>query len=527
MKKHYVFALAFAATLSLGACSSDNDLDHGFDGNSELVEADGQVLSLCVDNGGDGRFTRAGRPLLSSAAKQDIDYIVLYVVNEDSKVILKKVISKTQWDSASPYENGKQIQITFRKSEGTQLIDGKYQMYAIGYKQSDSNYKLSEFETVGNTVNNTSKVDFSHLFATLSEPATNKAEEIFAGVANVTAKTTDGKSYLVKTDAEGTAATSKKVPTLILNRQVAGVTGYFSNLPAKVGEQNPAKLRLVASGKSDKVFFTTLLGEETDKDNAKAQSNVINGVNQACGEADTPYFDQAKKGYVLYEIDLKTFFPLIGEPKPEAQRGGNFTFADLDLDKDGYVGYKDAQFYVYGKAPSIEDLKNWSMAIQGEYPGTNKLADFWKNPKKNQTLVAGSIFAGEFVIPFGLTAGTKTFELQLISDKGDILKTWNVGVDALCEAPRFADGVSQTAATKDGDLVYNIYRNHMYSMGVKANDTDEPTNPNPDPKPNPDPDPVGPTDPKPEEKPEDLSKGQDLLINVNDNWEIIHGMIID
>lgn len=70
----------------------------------------------------------------------------------------------------------------------------------------------------------------------------------------------------------------------------------------------------------------------------------------------------------------------------------------------------------------------------------------------------------------------------------------------------------------------------MYSVGMKANNTvpGGPT-PNPDPE-NPTPDPEIPE--KPEElpdgeKPTDLSKGQDLIIYVNDNWEVIHDMEID
>ena len=61
---------------------------------------------------------------------------------------------------------------------------------------------------------------------------------------------------------------------------------------------------------------------------------------------------------------------------------------------------------------------------------------------------------------------------------------------------------------------------------MKAQDTDnggpvdptDPTTPEPDPKPEPDDD---------KDEPSDLSVGQNLLINVNDQWEIIHQMEID
>lgn len=160
---------------------------------------------------------------------------------------------------------------------------------------------------------------------------------------------------------------------------------------------------------------------------------------------------------------------------------------------------------------------------------TKALSEFWKNANKNQTLVAGSVFAGEFIIPFLQVSGTNTFELQLLDKDDNILKTWNVQVPTKVTGGsaenNIAAGITATWA-EDTDLIYNIYRNHLYSLGLKTNDIEgggEPGTTDPDPKPNPDPDGGG----DPEDKPEDLSKGQDLLINVNDNWEIIHNMVID
>lgn len=542
MKKHYVFALAFAATLSLGACSSDNDLDHGFDGNSELVEADGQVLKLCVESGGTRAASRAGRPLLSAQAKQNINQIDLYVVNKDTKkLVLKKTIGAAEWEQALDYTqggHGKELQIAFRASENQNLPAANYTIYAIGYNAAEMNFKdiisvelpQSGITTLPTTTteNGSNAVEFKNGQSTpltaLLKDAGKPAEEIFAGQVDVKVVVNKNENYLTTPEAD-----KKAVPTLILNRQVAGVTGYFTNLPAKVGEYVPAKLRLVASGKSDKLFFTSLeLKETAPKVNLK---NVINGAQSVALDKDASFWgsNNLQNAYTVYEIELSSFFPqLKNEPVKD--------FSELDLDKDGYVGYKDAQFYVYGKAPSIEELKSWSKDINGENLGINRLEDFWKNPNEKQTLVAGSIFAGRFVIPFGLTAKTHTFELQLVTADNVVLKTWNVGVKDSEKAadPIFAAGVKNAAeenATADDKLIYNIYRNHMYSMGMKAIDAENPEKPgepDPDPKPNPDPkpDPDKPTDPNPD-KPEDLSKGQDLLIHVNDNWEIIHDMEID
>ena len=60
----------------------------------------------------------------------------------------------------------------------------------------------------------------------------------------------------------------------------------------------------------------------------------------------------------------------------------------------------------------------------------------------------------------------------------------------------------------------------MYNLGVKPSNggTTDPNPGNPDPDPKPDPDKPDP------DQPEDLSKSQNLILKVNDNWEAIHNM---
>lgn len=561
MRKKYLLGMTLMASLAFSSCTKEVFVVQDGEGVEEIQE-DGQVLTLQVSNSGDGLTTRAGRPLLSSQAKQDINTIVLYVVNESNKVVLKKTISPDEWANALDYStngHGKQLQITFRNSDGQKLTTGNYTIYAVGYKTEASavtSYKVSDADfgvtsTEGQLVvpvkvgqegaNATLEADkFSAQLAKTYDNSIIPADEIFAGVIEVTA--TD--DYLVK---KNTSTDTKVVPALVLNRQVAGVTGYFTNLPAKVGDQIPAKVRLVASGKSNKVHFTSMLPGETGTD--QTVKNVVNGSwsgSAAVSEEKSNYWKSSNTGYIVYEIELSEFFPQLLSQ----------TFESLDLDKDNFVGYKDAQYYVYkmgersnddGESIKFTDLaqvdtdgktfleKTWSDAIQGKQVTVhgktitaNKLEGFWKNANKNQTLVAGSVFAGEFIIPFlQSTTYVNTFELQLLDKDDNILKTWNVQVPSnqivSSENGSLAAGISGSAWSADvSTLIYNIYRNHLYSLGLKTNDIEEGGDPeNPDPKPEPDP------DPNPEDKPEDLSKGQDLLINVNDNWEIIHNMVID
>ena len=108
------------------------------------------------------------------------------------------------------------------------------------------------------------------------------------------------------------------------------------------------------------------------------------------------------------------------------------------------------------------------------------------------------------------------------------MKYWNINVKK--DQLHNQQPATQAAAEEKFDFsqsIFNLYRNHMYSVGMKANNL-IPTPENPNPKPDPSkPDPVIPTEPDKDEKPADLSKGQDLIIYVNSNWEVIHDMEID
>ena len=574
MNKRVLLGMTLMASLAFYSCTKEVVIvQEGGEGGIESPTAqDGQVLTLQVANTGDGLTTRAGRPLLSSQAKQDINTIVLYVVGGSNKVVLKKTIGPDEWANALDYSNtsahGKQLQITFRASDKQKLTAGDYAIYAVGYKTETTaatSYKVTDADfgvkkssgdvlvvptEVGQDGANATLAanDFStQLDKTYNNSKIIPADEIFAGVVEVTAT----EDYLVK---KSTSTGTKVVPALVLNRQVAGVTGYFTNLPAKVGEQIPAKIRLVASGKSNKVHFTSMLPGETDNTtNTSAESvkNVVNGSwsgSAAVAAEKGNYWDNSKEGYIVYEIELKDFFPMIGTKNETASSSGsivNYSFADMDYDKDGFVGYKDAQFYVYGKIPTEEELANWKNDIKGNtdvtggHSGnkTQALSTFWKNPnEKTQTLVAGSVFAGEFIIPFlqvTSPSNVNTFELQLLDKDGNILKNWNVQVDKQVKNTdgSLATGTTGSWSPDASTFVYNVYRNHLYSLGLKTTnieDGKDPSDPETpvDPKPNPDPD-GGGENPDPEDQPEDLSKGQDLLLNVNDNWEIIHNMVID
>ena len=153
----------------------------------------------------------------------------------------------------------------------------------------------------------------------------------------------------------------------------------------------------------------------------------------------------------------------------------------------------------------------------------------WRNPNKSkgQSVYRGTVFGAEFVVPIEYTAGQNTLQLQVTDADGNVLKYWNINVanDQLHKQKENQDAEYDGEKFDLSASIFNIYRNHMYSVGMKADNT---TPENPDPNPT-DPDPDKPVDPENPDKedPEDLSKGQDLIIQVNDNWEVIHRMEVD
>ena len=87
MKKNYLM-LAVAGLFLFSACSNDEDITKGIDTDNSVQE-----LVLKVASSGDGLVTRAGRPLYSSAAAQNIDKVTLIIYDKADPKAIKKVSS--------------------------------------------------------------------------------------------------------------------------------------------------------------------------------------------------------------------------------------------------------------------------------------------------------------------------------------------------------------------------------------------------------------------------------------------------
>lgn len=446
MKKGMFFALA-ASSLLFSACSSD-DAVVSTEGQNEAV----QQIVLQVASSGDGLTTRAGRPLYSSQALQTIQHVRVLIYNTDTKDIVKD--KQLDWKESTTYDNhGRKLTLTYKGDD--RLGEGSYKVMAVGYSDnSDYTYDLN----VAGKDALTGKTYSSDITATLK--AGKVAEEVFAGDAALTIDANKDITNLTSGEDDGVAVT--------LHRQVAGSFGYFCNIPASVNGKAAKTLRLVVRGKNDKLTFNHFNSSFTTTGNTIQY--YVNGSTSTTGAplATDAKFYNKEDGYVLYSIDLNTWF-----------HGG-------DQNNDGVLNAED----------------------------TN-----WKHPDGvNTQVVKGSVFGSNFVIPFKYTEGKNTMELQLLDADNNIIKTWTVSIPASDLNSNKANGATDASAS-----IFNVVRNHMYNLGVKTSNGTKPDPSNPDPKPT-DPD---PDKPKPgTDQPEDLTKSQNLILKVNDNWEAIHQMVL-
>lgn len=446
MKKGMFFALA-ASSLLFSACSSD-DAVVSTEGQNEAV----QQIVLQVASSGDGLTTRAGRPLYSSQALQTIQNVRVLIYNADTKAIVKD--EKKDWKTSKTYTNhGRQLTLTYKGDD--RLPAGNYKVMAVGYSDnSDYTYDLN----VAGKDALTGKTYSNDITATLNSGKV--PEEVFAGDADLKIDANKDITNLTQGEDDGVAVT--------LHRQVAGSFGYFCNIPAKVGDKTAATLRLVVSGKNDKLTFNNFNSSFTAAGVTGSTIKYCVNGSTSTGKAlaSDAKFNNNEAGYVLYSINLDTWFP-----------GG-------DHNNDGVLNAEDSN---------------------------------WKHPDDVKTqVVKGSVFGSSFVIPFNYAEGKSTMELQLLDAAGDIIKHWTVSIPTSDLNSNKANGATDASAS-----IFNVVRNHMYNLGVKtSNGTPDPDPTNPTPKPDPDPD-----KPKPgTDQPEDLTKSQNLILKVNDNWEAIHQM---
>ena len=282
-----------------------------------------------------------------------------------------------------------------------------------------------------------------------------------------------------------------------MHRQVAGIFTYVKNIPYIFNKDGVVgtKLQLVAAKTNLNLilgnFYGMTLSNNGNQDASKEPNKLMNVVN---GTADRGGVEK-----VVYTIDLNDWFTEL-----------------KDVNNDGILDRYEYKQDANGKL--VEDT------------GDGK--QIWKNPLRGvgqdqpaaATFVKGSAFGGEFIIPFQKVDGTVTFQLRMVNAaENQVLRTWSISLpdDDLIKSS-ILQWWNDTAWTYQENITesksnYSVLRNHLYGVGTKDSADPDTDGTNPDPEtPTPDVD-----------DPQDLNTKQDIMLQVNDNWEVIHKMEVE
>lgn len=328
--------------------------------------------------------------------------------------------------------------------ECTLKLEGADRLNAGEYTITAVGYTADDFKS--NTIVDATKGNVAAGNFTAEVADGKAAQEAFAGESSI--------NLLENHAAINTSVT--------LHRQVAGFYGYFTSIPVKVDNKDVTDVRLVARSKNMKLTYGNFNSSFTTTN--RDIMYVVNG-SEAATTKDAKFNGSADNdAYTVYDIKVAEWF------------------TQGDMNNDGILDEKDALITKGGK-------KGW----------TNALAD-----KGYLTYQPGTIFAGGFAVPFAATADA-TLELQLLDVSGEILKSWTVAMATAQSAGQGVDGVALTVPETTQN--FSFFRNHMYTLGKKVDNTDKPGTTTPD-------------------QPEPLDKSQSMILRVNDNWEVINRMTI-
>lgn len=379
MKKTFLGALLFAGTLAFTACQNETLVYVDENGNpienAELQEGEG-ILKITVSS--TDATSRAVRPVGSSAAANNVSEVKVYAFKEDGGTYkFDKTLSLSNelsgvsceggiftvtglepvGDHANTSMNNHTDQTKILTLKG--LVKGaKYKFVAVGY-----NYTYP-YGTLPAPTGETTLENF--IQTTTTTKSDYEVEELFAGV-----------SADCTTNPDKAAFNSEASVTI--TRQVAGMLGYFKNIPTKIGEAVVKYVRVYANKEFTTFKFPAQLLTAPD----------FNGV-----DANTTADKEGK--FLVMEFDMSAIATNWNGGTPT---GGTYTF------------------------------ENWTNGKPGE--STNApLAKGYTAPD-GLKLVENSIFGGRYLIPYNQHVDSQTLTVELQDENGKALKTLNVVTDQI------------------------------------------------------------------------------------------------
>lgn len=428
MKRQFLGALLFAGTLAFTACQNETVIYLDENGNpiENVLGADEILISVTNTSAN----SRAARPVGSSAAANNVNKVSIRVY-KDGADVTATVLGVTNYEMDWSGPTGEGVPTTDRYAS---------QILKLNKLEASSTYRIVAYgynETAGYTIAENASGDFTASAGTLADYT---LPELFAGELTIT---TD--------DSNKISSTTKEV---LLERQVAGMIGYFENVPVCLlnAQATPTKVKYV------RVYANA----ETIGFNFESPvTETYNGLNGIAGQV-TP--DKDNK-YLLMEFDMSSI-------------AGDYNSQAASLDNLGKV---------YTMKTAVADR----LAKGYTDPGSLALKD-------------GSMFGGRYILPYSAHVGSQTITIELQDENNKALKTLNVNTTAGA-----ISGYSSDATTSQ----YDIRRNNFYSIGKKY-ETDSTEGPD-----------GGDTDDD-DDKPIDLSTSNEIIVTINDAWDVLHDMTV-
>lgn len=412
----------FAGTLAFTACQNETLVYVDENGNpienAELQEGEG-ILKITVSS--TDVTSRAARPVGSSAAANNVSKVNVYVFKKtgtsngnadytfDNSISLSNeldgvsggngiftVSDLTGKDDHANTSMGNHTDQTKSITLKGLAKGANYKFVAVGYNTTYPYGTLSE-PTEGTTLES--------FIQTTTEKSDYEVEELFAGVS-VDCTTNPDKAAF---DNEA---------SVTITRQVAGMLGYFKNIPTKIGESVVKYVRVYANKEFTTFKFPAQLLSNSD----------FNGVD-ANATAD-------KDGkFLVMEFDMSDIATNWNEGTPT---GDTYTF------------------------------ENWTNGKPGESTKA-PLATGYTAPEKLQ-LVKNSIFGGRYLIPYDQHVDSQTLTVELQDENGKALKTLNVVTDQ-----------TQSGATKNAyDIRCNNFYSIGKKLNTDSTDGGDPNPEDPD-----------------------------------------------
>lgn len=211
--------LMVAASALMFACSDEKE-------NSNVPDQ-GVVFELAAVNEPQNTMTTRSRPLYSQDAVQEIEEVQILVFKKNGLDYTYNKTYTPSWSKGTSFQR-------FTVPDNDKLVAGDYQFLVIG-QEANNNYTF--FQPITGTT------QMQNITATIAAPGNET--EFFAGNKNVTVS------------SEGVRV------NIDMTRKIAGVLGYFKNVPAQIGGNTVKYLRVTVSSTENSVLVYNGAGTGT------------------------------------------------------------------------------------------------------------------------------------------------------------------------------------------------------------------------------------------------------------------------